>query len=421
LQGLRLSLLISMRNMSHKTLGSFTITLLASTLLSIPSGEAQQVDSTTPVEPASVTGEATKTSSSTSSDKDPVSTKPFVSDSIPSHVSPERQEPSKISFEQKQPTVTAEPVKVGSQASQVAQNSDRESDQSVTKIHSHAVKGRQAATLYVRDIPVLTFLGEPTSTNQEVKLGSQASDAPVSAEKELEHDSMQPAVDTLLDVSQGLNQLTSETVKSDPAWKAALLAAKLNQLNREGVDASQITVRWKPPAKGKKSPQYVIKLGDSTLAVLDGKILSADAKSNSEAGALTATNRLRRLLGDAEPLSEVAGKPKPAAPKIARVLPSVMYQISGWASWYGPGFHGNRSASGEVFNQHAMTAAHPSLPFGTRVRVTNLNNGSSVIVRINDRGPYHGGRIIDLSMGAARVLGLTSSGVARVRVDVLGR
>jgi rare lipoprotein A len=95
--------------------------------------------------------------------------------------------------------------------------------------------------------------------------------------------------------------------------------------------------------------------------------------------------------------------------------------FSGRASWYGPGFHGRRTANGEVFNQNALTAAHPSLSFGTKVKVTNLNNGRSVVVRINDRGPYAGGRVIDLSAAAARSLQMIRSGVARVQVTVLGR
>ncbi len=95
--------------------------------------------------------------------------------------------------------------------------------------------------------------------------------------------------------------------------------------------------------------------------------------------------------------------------------------FSGRASWYGPNFHGRRTANGEVFNQNALTAAHPSLKFGTKVKVTNLNNGRSVIVRINDRGPYSGGRVIDLSTAAARSLNMIRSGVARVKVTVLGR
>jgi rare lipoprotein A (peptidoglycan hydrolase) len=82
---------------------------------------------------------------------------------------------------------------------------------------------------------------------------------------------------------------------------------------------------------------------------------------------------------------------------------------------------GTMTASGKRFNHNAMTAAHRTLPFGTKVRVTNLRNGRSVIVTINDRGPFTGGRIIDLSRGAAQKIGMIKSGVARVRVDVLGR
>lgn len=93
--------------------------------------------------------------------------------------------------------------------------------------------------------------------------------------------------------------------------------------------------------------------------------------------------------------------------------------IEGTASWYGPGFFGNRTASGEVFRPGTLTAAHRSLPFGTRVRVTNLNNGRSAVVRINDRGPFVGSRVIDLGHGAAHQIGLVSSGVAPVRLEVL--
>jgi rare lipoprotein A len=78
----------------------------------------------------------------------------------------------------------------------------------------------------------------------------------------------------------------------------------------------------------------------------------------------------------------------------------------GGASWYGPGFHGRRTASGETFNTNAMTAAHRTLPFGTRVKVVNLRTGRSVVVRINDRGPFHKGRIIDLAKAPAMALGM---------------
>jgi rare lipoprotein A len=96
-------------------------------------------------------------------------------------------------------------------------------------------------------------------------------------------------------------------------------------------------------------------------------------------------------------------------------------QMRGMASWYGPGFHGRQTANGERFNQNDLTAAHRSLPFGTKVRVTNMNNGRSVVVRINDRGPFVGGRAIDLSAAAARAIGLHNSGVGPVNLEILGQ
>lgn len=86
----------------------------------------------------------------------------------------------------------------------------------------------------------------------------------------------------------------------------------------------------------------------------------------------------------------------------------------GTASWYGPGFHGNLTASGERFNANALTAAHRSLPFGTRLRVTNQDNGRSVVIRVNDDGPHIAGRIIDLSAGAFARIANPGQGLARV-------
>lgn len=92
----------------------------------------------------------------------------------------------------------------------------------------------------------------------------------------------------------------------------------------------------------------------------------------------------------------------------------------GTASWYGPGFVGQRTASGETYDPAQLTAAHRILPFGTRVRVTNQRNGSSVVVRINDRGPYSGGRIIDLSEAAASAIGMRGSGLVEVTLEIVG-
>ena len=88
----------------------------------------------------------------------------------------------------------------------------------------------------------------------------------------------------------------------------------------------------------------------------------------------------------------------------------------GLASWYGERFQGKRTASGEPFNMQELTAAHRTLPFGTRVRVRNLDNGREVVVRINDRGPFNGRRVIDLSRAAATALGMVKSGVVKVQV-----
>ncbi len=95
------------------------------------------------------------------------------------------------------------------------------------------------------------------------------------------------------------------------------------------------------------------------------------------------------------------------------------YDETGTASYYGSRHHGKRTASGEAFDQHGLTAAHRSLPFGTKVLVTNLKNDRSVVVRINDRGPHTRGRLIDLSRAAAQRLDMLRSGTARVRVQSL--
>lgn len=96
------------------------------------------------------------------------------------------------------------------------------------------------------------------------------------------------------------------------------------------------------------------------------------------------------------------------------------FSETGTASWYGPGFHGKKTASGERYNQNAFTAAHKTLPFGTKLKVTNLNNGLSTTVVVNDRGPFKGGRIIDLSNAAAKQIKMIGTGTARVRIKSIG-
>jgi rare lipoprotein A len=244
----------------------------------------------------------------------------------------------------------------------------------IVLINAHPLDDRQAATLYVQNIPVLTFLGSQ--------------------------------LDSLASVQQDKSLSAASDLGSDPVLRATALGSRLNQLYQSQVDASTISVRWEAERR-----QYVIAVGAEELLVWNGAVMLPDTTNNAAEDALQVTNRLRRLLGGAPPLETIAGRPQAVA---------VVSSSSGIASWYGPGFHGRRSASGEIFNQHALTAAHRSLPFGARVRVTNLNTGQQVVVRINDRGPYTGGRVIDLSAAAARQIGLMGSGVGPVQLEVLG-
>lgn len=103
----------------------------------------------------------------------------------------------------------------------------------------------------------------------------------------------------------------------------------------------------------------------------------------------------------------------------AKSSPKQYNTQTGVASWYGRQFHGRLTANGEKFNMHQMTAAHKTLPLGCTIRVTNKANGKSVIVKVNDRGPFVGNRILDLSYGASKVLGFTDNGTAKVHIEVL--
>ena len=117
-----------------------------------------------------------------------------------------------------------------------------------------------------------------------------------------------------------------------------------------------------------------------------------------------------------------AGASRRAPSRMARppeVRPPVGTVASGVASWYGPGYDGKRTSNGERFDQDALTAAHYNWAFGTRVRVTLLSTGKSAVVRINDRFPNHKGRLIDISRGAARAIGLIGPGTGQVRLEVL--
>lgn len=115
------------------------------------------------------------------------------------------------------------------------------------------------------------------------------------------------------------------------------------------------------------------------------------------------------------------GKPYVVAGKTYTPEEDPTYRAEGLASWYGDDFHGRLTANGEIFDMTSLTAAHPTMPLPSYARVTNLANGKSLIVRVNDRGPYHGNRIIDVSNNAATLLGFRSNGIGRVRVEYVGR
>lgn len=115
------------------------------------------------------------------------------------------------------------------------------------------------------------------------------------------------------------------------------------------------------------------------------------------------------------------GKPYMVAGRTYTPETSEGYQVEGLASWYGRDFHGRLTANGEVFDMESISAAHPTLPLPSYVRVTNLANRRSLIVRVNDRGPFHGNRVIDLSHRSAQLLGFKDNGVARVKVEYIGR
>lgn len=333
---------------------------------------------------------------------------------------------------------TDDPVKVGEYQSQSSLGDDP-----IAVIHSHVMDGRQAATVYVGGIPVLTLLGDDAiaraASIDVPDAVDDGAETKVSADSELTDRSNSFSIDGkgvklpdrygMAFISKSSHhhnndvQSNAEVAMADesgadsvgdayaPVDMAMAIAARINQLQRDGIDASEIVAKW-----DSESETFVITAGDAVLIEFDSDVMLPDTTGNVSDDVLQATNRIRRQLG-AEPLNAIEGSPHTRGSYVS--VGPVEFSFTGRASWYGPGFHGRRSASGEVFNQNALTAAHRTLPFGTIVRVTNVNNGASVTVRINDRGPFGGGRVLDLSAGAARAIGMIQAGVATVRADVL--
>jgi rare lipoprotein A len=328
-------------------------------------------------------------------------------------------QPAKGITPSKQASTKIDAVKVGEY-----QSPTREPElNGVTRIQPHSLQGRQAATLYIRNTPVLTFLG----SHGETKVGDLSSDKVVKYGSV--NTSKSPQITSGGGV-RGVKESPRSILVNDPVHRASLVAAKINQLVLDNADGGQVTVSWIPkgnnsdsnPSRNKPTStnpgNYTIRFDGKELVEINESTRLAAGTNDLAKDALQATNRLRKILGETAEVREIANFPK-LPEKVA--IRGIRINLRGMASWYGYDWAGRKTANGERFNPEAMTAAHRSLPMGTRVRVTNTHNGRSVIVRINDRGPYIGGRVIDLSVGAARILGMVSRGVAAVRIEVLGR
>lgn len=188
-----------------------------------------------------------------------------------------------------------------------------------------------------------------------------------------------------------------------PAARAAVVAERLNVLLEEGLSPEEISFR-------RVGTYWAVTARDQIIVTVDSSAARARDAEPRELAFVWANN-IRQAIGG-RPLGTLDYWMAGGEAQVARTEYGV-------ASWYGPGFQGRRTANGEVFEQGALTAAHRTLPFGTRVLVTNVANGRSVLVRINDRGPWVGARIIDLSRRAAQELGLVDQGIGRVRLDII--
>jgi rare lipoprotein A len=179
---------------------------------------------------------------------------------------------------------------------------------------------------------------------------------------------------------------------------------------------------------GNRRPDSIIRTARGAVAVATCLVL-ANCASNQFASRVDpryGVSSSPRVVAFGDPVPKGGGtyrvgKPYVVAGRTYVPEENVNYREEGIASWYGDDFHGRLTANGEVFDMGSLTAAHPTLPMPCYARVTNLNNGKSVIVRVNDRGPYHGNRLIDVSNKTAELLEFKGNGTARVRVEYVGR
>ena len=182
-------------------------------------------------------------------------------------------------------------------------------------------------------------------------------------------------------------------------------------------------------AMGIRRPKTIVLAARGTVAVATCLLLANCASSSKFASRVdpkygVSSSPRVVALGEAVPKGGGTyriGKPYTVAGRVYVPEEDPNYRAEGMASWYGDDFHGRLTANGEVFDMTSLTAAHPTLPIPSYARVTNVRNGKSLIVRVNDRGPYHGNRLIDVSNKAAELLDFKANGVAKVRVEYVGR
>ncbi|MEM8717607.1 MAG: septal ring lytic transglycosylase RlpA family protein [Cyanobacteria bacterium P01_A01_bin.3] len=230
-------------------------------------------------------------------------------------------------------------------------------------LYAHELWGHEAATVYLEGLPLVTF----TAANSP---------------------------------------------SANPEDLAAGLTERLNQLAQSESESYDIGLI--------SGVNYAVTVDGDAVIEIDDTVQSTLRNRDRSATATIVANQMRRVLQGASPIdASDAVVVARASSDYTSSAESVTSTQRGLASWYGPGFAGRLSANGEVFNPEHMTAAHKYLPFNTMVEVISLTTGQSVVVRINDRGPFVGERIIDLSAAAARSIGLMQSGVGPVEIRIL--
>lgn len=338
-------------------------------------------------------------------------------------------------------------VKIGGEYKSQGFNSI--SKEVIAKFQIYKFEGRQATNLFVHNIPVVTFLGSELTDSNGKKMVVTIRQEWENFQDFAREKSLKVVADEINNSPVYFGNHIPPNSKA-PVIRASILASSLNQLNQRNIDVNKITVNSKDTRKSSMFRKhangilesYVARMNDIELVDINKDSRSPDTIKNLGQDLIYVANHLPRLMSSMSSLKGIdssqvvkeitlneservlivhhTGTEKNLG-KAYRFREQVNDIFKGIASFYGYDGSGNKTASGEKFNPEAMTAAHRTLPFGTRVRVTNPHNGRSVIVRINDRGPFIHGRVIDLSYGAARILGIIRRGITPVKVQIMGR